>query len=88
MKFNYVVWSKKKKLYSCINYNLQILRPDFTIDPHMKVIFEKPYKSDGILKRMILSISYKEGTWAALSCSQFIDYKREKHILSFILNKV
>ena len=45
-----------------INYNVQILRLDFTIDPHMKVIFEKPYKSNGILKRMILKISYKEGT--------------------------
>ena len=54
MKLNYVVWSKKKKLYSCINYNVQILRPDFTIEPHMKVIFEKPYKSNEILKKMIL----------------------------------
>ena len=35
-------------------YNVQMLRPDFTIDPHMKVIFEKPYKSNGILKRMTL----------------------------------
>ena len=35
-------------------YNVQMLRPDFTIDLHMKVIFEKPYKSNGILKRMTL----------------------------------
>jgi len=35
-------------------YNVQMLSPDFTIDPHMKVIFEKPYKSNGILKRMTL----------------------------------
>ena len=61
-----------------------MLRPDFTIDPHMKVIFEKSYKSYGILKIMILSISYKEGTWAALSCSQFIDYKRETYIIIYI----
>ena len=31
-----------------------MVRPDFTIDPSMKVIFEKPYKSNGILKIMIL----------------------------------
>ena len=35
-------------------YNVQMLRPNFTIDPYMKVIFEKPYKSNGILKKMIL----------------------------------
>ena len=35
-------------------YIVQMLRLDFTIDPHMKVIFEKPYKSNGILKMMIL----------------------------------
>ena len=31
-----------------------MLRPNFTIDPYMKVIFEKLYKSNGILKIMIL----------------------------------
>ena len=35
-------------------YNVQMLSPNFTIDPHMKVIFEKSYKSNGILKRMTL----------------------------------
>ena len=84
MKCNYVVWSKEKKLYSCINYNVQTLKPDFRVDPHMKVIFKKPYKSNEILKRIILSISYKEGIWAALSYSQFIDYKRETYIIIYI----
>ena len=84
MKCNYLVWSKEKKLYSCINYNVQILKPDFRIDPHMKVIFEKSYKSNEILKRIIISILYKYDTWAALSCSQFIDYKRETYIIIYI----